>query len=237
MLLDDGRALLTEQHHHHKGNLTEPAIRAYHALIRIFSLWTIDGAQYFDDDDDRWEVYLLFERDDRVHHDGSRCKYTSVGYCTVYRFFAPPQHIRLRISQFLMYPPYQKRGYGRVLLNGIYQHCYSRPEITEVPVEDPSPQFQRLRDMVDLLNIYSDGSFTPDMVSDTIPAQVMDAIQRKRKLWRGQIRRCYEIHRLRFTPVDDIEAFTNYRLWIKKRIFKEVASLVCARHLEVLNGC
>jgi histone acetyltransferase 1 len=176
-------------------------------------------------------VRISFERtdDDRQALAGQRtsttAKYTSIGYCTAYRFYAPPQHIRLRISQFLMYPPYQKRGYGRVLLNAIYQHCYSRAEIVEVPVEDPSPQFQRLRDMVDLLNIYHDQSFTADMCN-SLPLDVLQAIQRKRKLWKGQIRRCFEIHRLRYTNSSDDKEFTDYRLWIKKRIFKEVSAVI-----------
>ena len=37
-----------------------PEINALHERLRIWTLLTIDGAQYFYDDDPRWEIYMLY---------------------------------------------------------------------------------------------------------------------------------------------------------------------------------
>ena len=43
---------------------------------------------------------------------GEEKRYTSVGYVTWYKFFHYPDHVRPRISQFLVLPPYRRQGHG-----------------------------------------------------------------------------------------------------------------------------
>lgn len=56
--------------------------------------------------------------------------------------------MRYRISQFLILPPFQRQGHGTRFLEAIYNN---RPKNTlEICVEDPSDEFQMLRDRLDL---------------------------------------------------------------------------------------
>ena len=56
---------------------------------------------------------------------------------------------RLRISQFVIMPPFQRRGHGQQLLRAIYSLARSMPHCVEVCVENPSPGFCKLRDKTD----------------------------------------------------------------------------------------
>ena len=78
-------------------------LQEYHKRVQVFLLWFVDAASYIDDDDDRWDFYFLFEL-----LEGDR--YALAGYATVYNFFAYPDHIRPRISQILVLPPFQRMG-------------------------------------------------------------------------------------------------------------------------------
>ena len=44
-----------------------------------------------------------------------------VGFCTVFAFYAYPDRVRLRVSQILVLPPYQRQGAGRCLLQAAYR--------------------------------------------------------------------------------------------------------------------
>ena len=63
-------------------------------------------------------------------------------------FYAYPDKIRPRISQILILPPYQRNGLCHSLLNFIYQDVNTENTIT-MTVEDPSENFQRVRDFLD----------------------------------------------------------------------------------------
>ena len=56
---------------------------------------------------------------------------------------------RLRISQFVILPPYQRRGHGEQLLRAVYKLGRGMKHCTEVCVENPSPGFSKLRDKTD----------------------------------------------------------------------------------------
>lgn len=205
------------------GLLSDPVINALHERIRIFTIFTIDGAQYFEESDPRWEIYLLYERREVA---GDDPQYHLVGFCTAYRFFALPDNIRLRISQFLTLPPFEKKGHGRQLLSAIYGHCCSRQDVVEITVEDPCAAFARLRDMVDLTILHGDNAFAS--CGDSLTKECAAAIKKNRKLWKNQIRRCFEIYRLSRTNTANPSEYKAYRLWVKRRLLLE--------HQEYLDG-
>ena len=62
---------------------------------------------------------------------------------------AGARKFRLRISQFVIVPPYQRRGHGEQVLRAIYSLGRGMPDCVEVCVETPSPGFGRLRDKTD----------------------------------------------------------------------------------------
>jgi histone acetyltransferase 1 len=49
---------------------------------------------------------------------------------------------KLRISQFLVLPPYQRLGIGSTLLENMYNFYLVDKKCTEITVEDPSEDFQ-----------------------------------------------------------------------------------------------
>ena len=77
--------------------------------MQVFLLWFIDGASFIEESDNQWEIYLLFEK--------SADAYAIVGYLTAYPFYYHPEQIRMRISQFFIMPPYQKKGHGSIFLH------------------------------------------------------------------------------------------------------------------------
>ena len=62
---------------------------------------------------------------------------------------AQGRRFRLRISQFVIMPPYQRRGHGEQVLRAIYSLGRGMADCVEVCVETPSPGFGRLRDKTD----------------------------------------------------------------------------------------
>lgn len=96
-----------------------------------------------------------------------------IGYATTYRYWfyttgekpriddgklpLPPERepqfsdfpSRLRISQFLILPPYQGNGHGTRLYNVIHNACMTDSSIQELTVEDPNESFDQLRDQAD----------------------------------------------------------------------------------------
>ncbi len=127
---------------------------------------------------DRWTVYFAYEKNLRPSIP-TRSAYNFIGYATTYRFYTfrpryqtctesrreiPVSEIalpsmeeitaaalpsRLRISQFLILPPYQSSGHGSTLYNAIYSYALVDCTIRELTVEDPSEEFDMLRDKND----------------------------------------------------------------------------------------
>ena len=127
---------------------------------------------------DRWTVYFVYEKT-LNSSTPSLSPYSFVGYATTYRFYTfPPRHqtfaanqrgtpisdivlpykvrisaadlpSRLRISQFLILPPHQSFGHGSALYNAIYSGALADKMIWELTVEDPSEEFDMLRDIND----------------------------------------------------------------------------------------
>ena len=58
-----------------------------------------------------------------------------------------PSYVRL--SQFLILPPYQKSGHGSALYSAIYADILADSTVRELAVEDPSEEFDVLRDIND----------------------------------------------------------------------------------------
>lgn len=87
-------------------------------------------------------------RFENYRDDMNRPRYAIAGFATVYPFFAYPENVRYRISQFLILPPFQRQGHGTRLLQTIYNN--KPPKTVEICVEDPSDDFQKMRDRLDL---------------------------------------------------------------------------------------
>lgn len=157
------------------GSLLDPRVNQLVNNVQILVLFYIEAGSLLNLDEvdwslDRWRVYFVFEKITPPTPTAS--SYSFIGYSTTYRFyrFATPRQTsksvldnfpnveaitprqlpsRLRISQFLLLPPYQKSGHGSQLYQTIYSEVLADPTISELTVEDPSEEFDQLRDSCD----------------------------------------------------------------------------------------
>lgn len=198
---------------------------SFHRRMAFLMFIHIDGASFIDDEDPRWEVYVVVEEPDNAPSE-------FVGYATTYPFsvlrkaseeeghrmnFAD----RIRISQVFVSPLQQGKGHGSKLLQAIYKNAKERNAI-EVTVEDPSRGFRLLRDVTDLKRSYAAGIL--DASKTFLPEQESELLALLRKdmlLTAGQAKRCLEVHQLKYTDRENEEKYKKYRLWVKRRLFKE----------------
>ena len=131
----------------YRGRFNDPMMRAYHQRLQFFLLFFIDRSSYINDTDLVWEIILLFQK--RVCLTKNTTTYHIVGYTTLYKFLSYPNDWKMRLSQILILPPFQRSGHGQKLLQLVYQEAEKRGMI-EVNIEDPSPVFQMLRDLTDI---------------------------------------------------------------------------------------
>ena len=93
--------------------------------------------------------------------------------------------MRLRLSQFVILPPYQQQGHGceyfqsflpassaddplAKLYATLFQHVLSRPAVAELTVEDPAEAFEDLRDRNDLRYLIEQGIMDDPMLLDGV---------------------------------------------------------------------
>lgn len=186
----------------------------YHERLQTFILWYIDGSSYIDTDDANWRFFVCFEK---YKMDG-KTMFAIAGYATVYQYYAYPKNIRPRISQVLVLPPFQNQGIGANLLRTIYNHYVGMDEVLDITVEDPSQEFQYLRDYVDCQNMLKLSSYQPNMLKKGFCEEMVRDARSKFKINKRQARRVYEILRLKVTNRKDEEEYKQYRLSVKRRL-------------------
>lgn len=91
-------------------------------------MWFIDAASAIDTTDNKWRVFVLYER---IVRDKEEYFYP-IGFATVYEYYAYPDRKRYRVSQFIIYPPYQRLGLGTELLRNMYKYLYSIEKIVDI---------------------------------------------------------------------------------------------------------
>ncbi|KAN0115902.1 Acyl-CoA N-acyltransferase [Russula decolorans] len=143
---DDPDAVVYEVWH---ATWKNPGFREYHQRMQLFILLYIEAGSYINDAEDSWEFVVLYEKRKRRTTPVTET-YHFVGYSSLYPFYCFPDKVRLRLSQFVIIPPYQHQGHGSALYKAIYEYVLSKPSISELTVEDPAEAFEDLRDRNDL---------------------------------------------------------------------------------------
>ncbi|XP_047537480.1 histone acetyltransferase type B catalytic subunit [Vanessa atalanta] len=192
-----------------------PGFLSYHERLQTFLLWYVDAASFIDVDDDLWTFFTVFEK---YRSSEGSTRYATAAYATVYRYYAYPQHTRPRVSQVLTLPPFRKMGICAHLLQAIYSHYIIQPEVVDITVEDPSKDFQRIRDYVDSKYCESLPAFHPSKLTQGFSEEMAKQACSKFKINKKQARRIYEILRLKNTNLSDKTAYLNYRLDVKNRL-------------------
>ncbi|KAH9939593.1 histone acetyltransferase type B catalytic subunit [Amylocystis lapponica] len=142
-----------------------PGFRDYHRRMQLFILLYIEAGSYINEAEDTWEFVVLYEKRKR-RSDPDVATYHFVGYSTLYPFYCFPEKVRMRLSQFVILPPYQQEGHGSALYNAIYQYVLTVPHIAELTVEDPAEAFEDLRDRNDLKMLLAHERFMREGLGD-----------------------------------------------------------------------
>ncbi|KAI9499197.1 acyl-CoA N-acyltransferase [Zychaea mexicana] len=197
----------------YRASFADERFKQYHRRMQFFVLLFIEGSSYIEEDDEKWEIYIMFKR----QNVGGSTIYHFMGYCTTYPFFYWPECTRLRISQFLILPPYQQQGHGSELYRIIYQTCMARSDVKELTVEDPSEAFADMRDRNDMRYLNSHNAF--DKLIAPVPRKVMKEMRQKYKLTDRQMQRCVEMYLLSRVNRLQKEAYRLFRLQVKQRLY------------------
>ncbi|KAI9446791.1 acyl-CoA N-acyltransferase [Lactarius indigo] len=152
---DDPDAIVYEVWH---ATWNTPGFREYHRRMQIFILLYIEAGSYINESEDAWEFVVLYEKRKRRTTPITE-SYHFVGYSSLHPFYCFPDKVRLRLSQFVIVPPYQHQGHGSALYNAIYQYVLTQPAVVELTVEDPAEAFEDLRDRNDLAMLLGHAAF------------------------------------------------------------------------------
>ncbi|KAI2639488.1 acyl-CoA N-acyltransferase [Hypomontagnella submonticulosa] len=136
-----------------------------------------EGNDMPDSDLKRWSVFFVYKKTLSAGAE-NKPQYTFQGYATTHYFWMyqqPPPRVslskdgagdswelpegcceltqlahRLRISQFVILPPFQGKGIGAFLYGAIFETVMDNAATTELTVEDPNEDFDLLRDLCDM---------------------------------------------------------------------------------------
>lgn len=272
-----------------QGRLDNPAVLQLVKRIQILASLFIEGAslirtessdEYEADPLDRWTVFFLYHKRPVPNKPG-QFTYVFAGYSTVFRMYIlqPPSApvttsfelptetipfsefpCRSRISQFVILPNFQKKGNGMRLYSRIYKTLLDDSKTVEITVEDPSEEFDVVRDMADMMFLREQPDWNELVRINTnielrrtgvLPQIVLDkktleGLRHKYKISLRQFNRLVEMHTFfklpsSVRPTLDMEESTDkkeptpqerhvYKLW--KLLSK---SRICAQNRETMN--
>ena len=148
-------------------------------------IFFIDGASFIDVDQN-WRYFILLCKSQK----------SIVGFATTYQVNEKLSRTATRISQFLILPPYQKRGLGKIILEAIYEDARKNPQCDEITVEDPSEDFQNMRDVYDIRLILKEGYFSMFKKRDTISMDTYEKYSLRKEEVK-KIRQCLKLTKSR----------------------------------------
>ncbi|XP_076257115.1 histone acetyltransferase 1 isoform X2 [Rhynchophorus ferrugineus] len=198
-----------------KNNVDNEDFKDFHARFETFIVWFIDAANFIDLDDDRWLIFYVYEE---FEHPIKKKLYRSpLGFCTVYKFYAYPNNIRPRISQFFILPSHQRRGLGTVLYETVASTLRDMSNVIDLTVEEPTTSFQKIRDLDDCFLVHKELS---EKKIDFFSVQSHDIfkIAKKNKIARRQTQRVYDILGLYYSATKGQSFYNKYIECIRERI-------------------
>lgn len=129
-----------------------------------------------------------------------------------------PQQCRLRLSQFIILPPFQRAGHGGRFYDIFFKNTRADPTVQEISIEDPSAAFEDLRDRRDLKFLEENDVFKG--IKPPVSKTWIEETRRKYKMPPRQFRRVLEMSLLRhINPREENEEYSNWRLLVKQRLY------------------
>ena len=170
----------------------------------------IDGVVEIEEDV-RWSMVLVYSIKDG---------YELIGYCSFYHFYNYPESIRVRISQFIIFPPYNGQGHGKNLYEFLMARFARDDSIVDVTVEDPNDLFQDMRDTIDCRMLMKNPKIKT-LLPNMVTKEWVLEFKKEYKLCMRQLVRMIEVCVLKNIPSWDARSVKEYRLWVKKRIYNK----------------
>lgn len=112
--------------------------------LQAMLFFYIESASFIEEDSS-WSYFFLYEVVRKFKNDPP--SYRLIGFCTTYEL-DEGRGVTNRISQFLILPAYQKQGFGKSLVEGIYRHFIDDKNCHEISVEKPTKAFEKLCESV-----------------------------------------------------------------------------------------
>lgn len=202
----------------------------YSRLVPLVLL-LVDGSNPIDVTDSCWEMYIIVQKmNDQQGEELSRL----LGFAAAYRFYHYPDSLRLRLSQILVLPPYQNKGYGRHLVEVLNNIAMSE-NVYDLTVEEPIDSLQHIRYCIDVPRLLSCSSVqdatqaAASHLKETNlskrthaaqllpPAAVVEDVRQSLKINKKQFTQCWDI--LIYLALDPVDKYMeNYRIFITDRV-------------------
>ncbi|XP_011077945.1 histone acetyltransferase type B catalytic subunit isoform X2 [Sesamum indicum] len=177
----------------------------YSRLVPLVLL-LVDGSNPIDVTDPKWEMYILVQK---VQEDSCM---KLLGFAAVYRFHRYPDSMRLRLGQILILPPYQRKGYGCILLEVLNNVAISE-NVYDLTVEEPEDSLQHLK--------RENLSKKSQPCQCGPPGSIIEDVRRSLKINKKQFLQCWEI--LVYLRLDPVEKYMeNYKTMISNRVKADV---------------
>lgn len=207
----------------YKFNLVaDPVGLKLHLRMQIFVLLFIEAGSFITSEDPKWELYTVY----KTKSTGG--KSTFIGFTTTYHHFhfnSCEEHdttpfdklkYKAKISQFVILPPFQRHGHGKRLYNYLVDYWMGQEQCAQITVEDPSEDFDDLRDHCDIHRLIQSGKL------DEITQLPLQSPLEGTKLVKRQLARCTEmglVWKLNNKQLLPGLNERNVRLMIKERLY------------------
>jgi len=170
--------------------------------IQALCTFFIDAASFIPVETNFWGYFLIMENIDNNKN------WKTLGICSYKNFHIELNKYFTMLSQFMIFPPYQRKGIGTFLLEHIYKYLFNEDkECLEIMTEDPSIEFILMRDYTickiitneklidELINLIKERVIESKEVFDKFKLEKEDIknISKKVKLQENLISRAVEI--------------------------------------------
>ena len=170
--------------------------------IQALCTFFIDAASFIPVETNFWGYFLIVENTDNNKN------WKTLGICSYKNFHIELNKYFTMLSQFMIFPPYQRKGIGTFLLEHIYKYLFNEDkECLEIMTEDPSIEFILMRDYTickiitneklidELINLIKERVIESKEVFDKFKLEKEDIknISKKVKLQENLISRAVEI--------------------------------------------
>jgi len=115
--------------------------------IQALCTFFIDAASFIPIEENFWGYFIIVENVENKDKKDEKENWRTLGICSYKNFHIELYKYFTMLSQFLILPPYQRKGLGTFLLENIYKYLFNEDKnCLEIMTEDPSIEFILMRD-------------------------------------------------------------------------------------------